>query len=49
MSTAIIKLDEQGQTKRITFEGKKGKQYDMSLYETSRWCAILDAVLIFLL
>ena len=44
MSTAITKLDDQGQTKRITFEGKEGKQYDMSLYETSRWCAVLDAV-----
>lgn len=44
MSVPITALDKKGQSKTIGLSSSKGNTYDMSLYEISRWCTMVDAV-----
>ena len=44
MSVPITELDRKGQSKNIKLKSPEGSEHDMSLYEISRWCTMVDAV-----
>ena len=44
MSVEITELDRRGQDTSVTLTSPKGNEYNMSMYELSRWCTMLDAV-----
>lgn len=44
MSVEITELDRRGQDTNISLTSHKGNTYNMSMYELSRWCTMLDAV-----
>lgn len=37
-------LDKRGKEKTTNVMASRGKKHDMSLYELSRWCSMIDAV-----
>ena len=44
MSNDITELDTRGQSVNLTLASPKGNKYEMTAYEASRWCAMLEAV-----
>lgn len=40
----ITELDERGKQVKFCMTSKQGNTYNMTAYEMSRWCAMLDAV-----
>jgi hypothetical protein len=46
MTTPITEIDKKGMSKTVTLPIKSKDNNQMTLYELSRWCALVDAVTI---
>jgi hypothetical protein len=44
MNVEITDLDRRGQAESLTLKSPKGEEYNMTVYEFSRWSTMLEAV-----